>query len=124
MQHLTVVIAQKDQAAASQLATTLRGRFRHVAVAHSSTEIHDAILKNRANAAILDLELIKSDELKQLCQEFNRTAIVATHRSPDEEMWMTCLENGAADCCHRTDVEGMLRAIANNVVLTRAAHAA
>ncbi len=124
MQHLSVVIAQKDQAAASQLATTLRGRFRHVAVAHSSTEIHDAILKNRANAAIVDLELVQSDELKELCQEFKRTAIVATHRSPDEEMWMSCLQSGAADCCHRTDVEGMLRAIANNVVLTRAAHAA
>ncbi|WP_041855843.1 hypothetical protein [Candidatus Korobacter versatilis] len=124
MQHLSVVIAQKDQAAASQLATTLRGRFRHVAVAHSSTEIHDAILKNRANAAIVDLELLKSDDFRQLCQEFDHTAIVATHRSPDEKMWMACLENGAADCCQRTDVEGMLRAIANNVALTRAASAA
>ncbi len=124
MQHLSVVIAQKDQAAASQLATTLRGRFRHVAVAHSSTEIHDAILKNRANAVIVDLELVKGEDLNRLCHEFNHAAIVATHRSPDEEMWMTCLANGAADCCQRTDVEGMLRAIANNVVLTRAAHAA
>jgi len=124
MQHLSVVIAQKDQAAASQLATTLRGRFRHVAVAHSGTEIHDTILKNRANVAIVDLELLKSYEFKQLCHEFDQTAIVATHRSPDEAMWMACLKNGAADCCQRTDIEGMLRAIASNVVLTRAAGAA
>ena len=124
MHQLSVVIAQKDPAAAQQLAATLRGRFRHVAVAHSPEEVHDAILKHRANAAIVDLELVKSEEFKELCQEFHRTAIVATHRSPDEDMWMASLESGAADCCQRTDVEGMLRAIANNVVLTRAGHAA
>jgi hypothetical protein len=45
---------------------------------------------------------------------------VATHRSPDEEMWMTCMRLGAADCCHHSDVDAIVRAIAHNVVLTRA----
>ena len=76
MQHLSVVIAQKDQAAASQLATTLRGRFRHVAVAHSSKEIHDAILKNRANAAIVDLELLQSDEFRIRAQVLSPSEII------------------------------------------------
>ena len=92
-------------------------------VARTEAEIEEAILKHRANAAIVDLELVKAEELRKLCHEFGRTAVVATHRSPDEAMWMNSMELGAADCCDRSDVEGMLRAISHNVVMTRA-HAA
>ncbi len=124
MQHLSVVIAQKDHAAAQRLAHHLHGRFHQVVIARSAADIEEALLKSRAHALIVDLELIASEELRRLCQNFSRTAIVATHRSPDEEMWMTCLELGAVDCCQDSDVPGMLRAIGQNVVLTRAAHAA
>jgi DNA-binding response OmpR family regulator len=124
MNQFTVVVAQKDQVAAERLAQVLRGRCKQVAIAHSREEVEHAILKTRANAAIVDLELLESDQLRDLCEEHRNTAIVATHRSPDEEMWMACLESGAADCCYRGDVDGLLRAIANNVTLTRAARAA
>jgi DNA-binding response OmpR family regulator len=124
MNHLTVVVAQKDQVAAERLAQVLRGRCKQVAVAHSKEEVQHAILKTRANAAIVDLELLVDDQLRDLCQEYRNTAIVATHRAPDEEMWMACLESGAADCCYRGDVDGVLRAITNNVTMTRAARAA
>jgi DNA-binding NarL/FixJ family response regulator len=123
MHQMSVVVAQKDPVAAQNLAATLRSRFRHVTVARSEAEIEEAILKHRANAAIVDLELVKSEEFRRLCHEFSRTAVVATHRSPDEAMWMKSMELGAADCCDRADVDGMLRAIAHNVVLMRA-HAA
>ena len=124
MQHVSVVIAQKDPSFAQHLATSLQGRFRHVAVARSGAEVADAIVKHRAQAAIVDLELVASDELQHLCHDFGRTVVVATHRSPDEEMWMASMQLGATDCCHRADVDGMLRAITQNVALTRAAHAA
>ncbi len=124
MQHVSVVIAQKDPSFAQQLANSLQGRFRHVAVARSGAELADALAKHRAQAAIVDLELVANDELQHLCHDFGRTVVVATHRSPDEEMWMTSMELGATDCCHRADVDSMLRAISHNVVLTRTAHAA
>jgi DNA-binding NarL/FixJ family response regulator len=124
MHQLTVVVAQKDQATADHLANVLQGRFRHVTVAHSGSELHDAILKLHATAAIVDLELINNEQLRNLCSDCPYTAVVATHRTPDIEMWMACLDLGAADCCHRNDVEGMLRAITHNVPLSRTARAA
>ena len=120
MNQLSVVIAQKDQVAAERLAQVLRARCKHVAVARSKEEAQQAIAKNRANAAVVDLELLEGDQLRDLCQEYRGTAIVATHRSPDEEMWMACLESGAADCCYRGDVDGLLRAITSNARLSRA----
>jgi DNA-binding response OmpR family regulator len=124
MQHLSVVIAQQDQAVADRLETAFRGRFRHVAVAHSSADIREVITNTRANAAIVDLEMVNNEQLRRLCHDCDSTAIVATHRSPDEEMWVACLEVGAADCCDRFDVDGMLRAISNNTMHTHLARAA
>jgi DNA-binding NarL/FixJ family response regulator len=120
MHSLSVVIAQKENATAQQLAQTLRSRFRQVLVAHSIVEIVDCIAKNHAQSAIIDLEAVTAEELRQLCREFPGTAVVATHRSPDDEMWMETLSLGAVDCCHFGDVETILRAISHNVVLTRA----
>jgi DNA-binding response OmpR family regulator len=124
MQHLSVVVAQKDHAAAQRLARALEGRFRHVAVAPSGDDIESTLLKNRAQALIVDLKLLNRDKLEHLCREFTHTAVVATQRSPDEDMWMACLQVGAADCLDRSDVDGMLRAISHTVPLSRSAHAA
>ncbi len=123
MNGLSIVVAQKEAAIADRLAHTLRNHFRNVVVARSSQEIADAILKNRANAAVVDLELVDNRQLHDLCHEFNHTAVICTHRTPDDEMWTSSLEMGAADCCPRSDVDGVLRAIKQNAVLARA-HAA
>ena len=124
MNYLSVVIAQKDESAAERLAQKLRTRFGQVSIAHSREEVKQIIANTRANAAIVDLELLEDDQLRELCREYRKTAIVATHRSPDEEMWKVCLDSGAADCCYREDVDGLLRAISQNVTLARAARAA
>ena len=115
MQHLSVVIAQKDRASADWLSLELKRHFRNIAVAHSHVEIHDAIAKFNAQVVIVDLELMRLDDLRRLCQNSLGAAVIATHRSPDDEMWMECLAIGAADCCQITDVDGMLRSIAHNV---------
>ncbi len=120
MQHLSVVIAQKDEASSDRLTVELKRHFRNVAVAHSHVEIHDAIATSRAQAAIVDLDLIGFDQLRRLCQNSLGAAVIATHRSPDDEMWMACLAIGAADCCDVADVDGMLRAIAHSVHLSHA----
>ena len=115
MQHLSVVIAQKDRVSAERLSLEFKRHFRNVLLAHSHVEIHDAITKLSAHAVIVDLELINLDELRRLCQNSLGAAVIATHRSPDDEMWMQCLAIGAADCCQVDDVDGLLRAIAHNV---------
>lgn len=115
MQHLSVVIAQRDRASSDRLSLELKRHYRNIAVAHSHVEIHDAIAKLSAQAVIVDLELINLDELRRLCQNSLGAAVIATHRSPDDEMWMQCLAIGVADCCQVDDVESLLRAIAHNV---------
>jgi DNA-binding response OmpR family regulator len=124
MQNLSVVIAQKEASASQLLSHALMARVRHVVVVNSRAELNNAILKNRAQAAIVDLELMSRAQLRQLCKEFGNVAVVATHRLPDEEMWMASLEAGAVDCCHYKDVEALLRAITQSVRLAHAAKAA
>ncbi|HEY3930488.1 MAG TPA: hypothetical protein VGL89_19095 [Candidatus Koribacter sp.] len=123
MYQMSVVIAQKEPRVAERLAHALRARFRNVAIAHSNAELHDAIAKGRARAAIVDLELVKLKELRELCEDFRGTAVVATHRAPDEQMWKSCMEDGAADCCHPEEIDVMLRAIVSSAPISRA-HAA
>jgi DNA-binding NtrC family response regulator len=124
MQSLSVVIAQKEPSASQLLAHALMGRVRHIVVVNSRTDLQDAIRNTLAKAVIVDLELMNRVQLRQLCHEFGGVAVVVTHRSPDEEMWMECLEEGAVDCCHCKDVEGVLRAITQNVRLAHVAKAA
>jgi DNA-binding NarL/FixJ family response regulator len=124
MQSLSVVIAQKEPSTSQLLAQALMRSVRNVAIVNSRAELQDALRSNHPQAAIVDLELVNGAQLRQLCHEFGRVAVVATHRSPDEEMWMECMEEGAADCCHNKDAEGVLRAIAQNVRLAHAAKAA
>ncbi len=114
-QHLSVIIAQKDRASSDRLALELNRHVRNIAVAHSHVEIHDAIVKLNAQVVIVDLELIGLDDLRRLCQNSLGASVIATHRSPDDEMWMECLAIGAADCCRVDDVDGILRAIAHNL---------
>ncbi len=123
MTGLSIVVAQKESAAADRLAHTLRNHFRSVVVARSTQEIAETRAKTRASAAVVDLEMVNPNQLQDICHEFHHTAVICTHRTPDEEMWTSSLERGAADCCEREDIDAVLRAIRQNVVIARA-HAA
>ncbi len=119
MQPLNVVIASNDSQAALRLAASLRPHFRSVAVALSMENVRHAIAKNRAAIAVVDLEMASMEEVARLCQEFEQTQIVCTHRVPDEEMWAQSLAAGALDCCHNADVAGIVQAVHRNVALAR-----
>ncbi len=123
MQPLSVVIANTDPQAATQLAESLNRHFRSVAVARSIDEVRYAIPKHRAQLAIVDLEMANLNDVKQLCNEFTQTQVVCTHRVPDEEMWAESLNAGAIDCCQNSDAAGILDAVRRNTVQVRA-HAA
>ena len=109
MRPLNVIVAQLDARNAEHIAASLYDHFRSVAVARSLEELRDAIPKNNADAAIVDLELIGLSDLANLHQIYRNTTIVCTHRCADEEMWTTVLAAGASDMCSSGDVDGIVR---------------
>jgi DNA-binding NarL/FixJ family response regulator len=110
MQPMNVVIASDDPTAV-ELAAHLNRYFRSVAVAHSLEEARAAIPRHCAQLAVVDLETVPLERVRELCREFGHTSVVCTHRLPDEEIWISALAAGAIDCCHNADVAGILEAV-------------
>lgn len=119
MKPLTVVIAQSDPKNAEVLAASLRNHFRAVHTAGSYDEARNAVPKNRADLLVLDLELAPLDEVTRLRAEMPATGIICTHRLADEELWAQALAAGALDCCHNSDVRGIVLAATGDALLAR-----
>ncbi len=119
MQPLNVVVATKDPRAAAELADRLNVHFRLVAVASSLEETRLAIPRYRAQLAVIDLETVSLQMVRELCREFSQTSVVCTHRLADEEMWTLALGAGAIDCCHNADVGGIVQAVQRNLAMAR-----
>ncbi len=116
MQPFSVVVAHHDPAAAASLASCLREKCRAVPVT-SRDEVRSAIVKNRADVAVVDLELLALEQVKDLCSEFHKVAVVCTHRLADEELWARALNIGAADCCLPSDVKSVVSSICNGAMV-------
>jgi DNA-binding NarL/FixJ family response regulator len=123
MKPLSVVVAQSNSRTAEMLAKSLYNHFRVVHLAGDLDELRHAIPKNRADVAIVDLELASLHEVQQLKQEFPAATIVCTHRLADEKMWMDALAVGASDCCFSSDVRAIVLA-ASHTPIQPHAHAA
>jgi DNA-binding NarL/FixJ family response regulator len=115
----TVVIAQSDPRVAQGLANDLHAHFVRVAVAQSAPELRALLLRHEARVAVLDLELVNIEEVRKLAGNFSDLAIVCTHRSPDEQMWMAALNAGAVEFCHPQDLHSILRASRTAVAMQR-----
>ena len=115
MRPLNVVLAQSDDCNAEQLAASLYQHFRSVSVARSLEELRDAIPRNDAGAAIVDLEMIGLSGLADLHQTYRDTTIVCTHRLADEEMWAAALAAGASDMCSSCDPDDVVRCILSSL---------
>ncbi len=110
MNAATIIVAQCDPRAAEQIAVRLYAHFDGVAIARNAEELRQSILKRRAVAAIVDLEMLTIGELVALRQDFPSVTFVCTHRVADEEMWAAALEAGAYDCCLTCDLDGIVAA--------------
>ncbi len=119
MRPINVVLAHHDAASAERLAASLRNQFRNLVVAKSLEEVSSALTQLCAPFAVVDLQLISTTELKELCARFPSTAFVCIHRLADERIWSEALAMGAVDCCYPSDVRGILYASERNVVLSR-----
>jgi hypothetical protein len=124
MRPINVVLAHHDQISAEHLAASLGKQFRNLTVAKSPSEIKSLVSRFRAPFAVVDLELVKLGELKELCHQFPSTAFVCVHRLADDQMWSEALASGAVDCCNSDDVHGILLASERYVVLRRSQPAA
>jgi DNA-binding NarL/FixJ family response regulator len=105
----TIVIAQNDPGIAHGLANDLHAHFANVAVAENEMELRTLLLRHEARVAVLDLELVNLEEVRQLACTFCNLTIVCTHRSPDDRMWMAALNAGAVEFCHPQDIRSILR---------------
>ncbi len=119
MRPINVVLAHHDAVTADHLAASLNKQFRNLAIAKSAGEIAPAVARFRAPFVVVDLELVGLPKLKSLCSEFPSTAFVCIHRLADDRMWSEALASGAVDCCHSSDLQGILLASERYVVLTR-----
>jgi DNA-binding NarL/FixJ family response regulator len=106
----TVVVAQNDPNTAQVLSSDLHAHFARIDVVKSASELRTLLLRHDARLAVLDLEMISIEEVRQLASTFCDLSIVCTHRSPDERMWMTALGAGAVEFCHPEDIRSILRA--------------
>jgi DNA-binding NarL/FixJ family response regulator len=124
MRPINVVLAHHDAVAVDRLAVSLGKQFRNLAIAKSAGEVASTVARLRAPFAVVDLELVGYAELQHLCAEFPTTAFVCIHRLADDRMWSNALAMGAVDCCHSSDLQGILLASERYVVLSRTRSAA
>jgi hypothetical protein len=68
------------------------------------------LLRHEARVAVLDLEVVNLEEIRNLASTLSDLSIVVTHRSPDERMWMAAVSAGAIEFCHPQDIRSILRA--------------
>ncbi len=114
MRSLDVVVAHSDRKSAQILANSLHQIFRSVQVVGSLDELRAFVSRKRTALAITDLETVGFRHVEQLYREFG-IPVVCTHRIPDEDMWTKALSLGAIDCCHTSDVQAIVGAVARNI---------
>jgi DNA-binding NarL/FixJ family response regulator len=111
MKPVTVVLAVADPVSSETLLTSLRAHFRVVLPTSEAEQIRPAILKHRADVVLMDLESFSVREVSSLRRDFPGVAIVCVHRLADDAVWSAALAAGALDCCHSSDVRGIVMAV-------------
>lgn len=109
MRSVNVIVAHNDPVLAQDLASSLRGQFSSVCTAITNEELESAIVHKHIGLAVVDLDLIGLDQVRELRDKFG-ICIICIHRIPDETMWIAALERGAIDCCQTTDVRSIIQA--------------
>ncbi len=119
MKPLTLVVAQCDPQSAEALANKLQAHFKGVCLARDLEDVRRTIVQNRADVVVIDLEMAPLSEVDRLRREFTNLDIVCTHRLADERLWSDALNAGAVDCCHPSDVRGIVLAANRTSIMAR-----
>ena len=111
MKPVSVVLAVTDPVTSDSLLSSLRGHFRVVVPAADLEQIRPTVLKNRADCVLMDVESFPVNEIAKLREEFPSLSVVGIHRLADDAIWTATLAAGALDCCHTSDVRGIVMAV-------------
>jgi DNA-binding NarL/FixJ family response regulator len=111
MKPVTVVLAVADPVSSEMLLTSLRAHFRVVLPAPQAEHMRPVILKHKADVVVMDLESFPVSEVASLQRDFPGVAVVCVHRLADDALWSSALAAGALDCCHSSDVRGIVMAV-------------
>lgn len=110
MKPLSAVVAQKDSRTTEALVKPLYNHFRAVHTARDLDELRRCIAERHTDVAVVDLELVGLNQVRQLMREYSDTTVICTHRLADERLWTEALSAGVADCCHSLDVRAIVLA--------------
>lgn len=110
MRTINAIIAHGSGTKAGNLAKGLQGHFQRVDVACDYETLRERLAHQRSQFAVVDMEMLTPQELRDLCGEFPDTGVVCVHRIPDDTMWTRALEAGAIDCCRTDDLRSILSA--------------
>jgi DNA-binding NtrC family response regulator len=111
MKPVTVVVAVLDPSTKEALTNSLRSHFRIVLPTAALDEVRPSVLKYRADVVVIDMESTSMGELASLQREFAALSVVCVHRLADDQMWSSALAAGALDCCHPSDIRGIVMAV-------------
>ena len=112
MKPVTVVVAVADPITNESLTASLRSHFRVVLPVAAFSESRANVLKHRADAVVVDLESTPVSEIVDLLREFPALSLICIHRLADDALWSAALAAGALDCCHPSDIRGIVLAVA------------
>ena len=74
-------------------------------------QVRPSVSKHRADVIVVDLETTPVDEISSLLREFSELSVVCIHRLADDRLWSSVLAAGALDCCHPSDIRGIVLAV-------------
>jgi|SRR6266478_1416602 len=111
MKPVTVVVAVADSVTNQSLTSSLRSHFRVVLPLPGVDEVRTTVLKHRADVIVADLESMSAGDLAAVLKDFPSLSAVCVHRLADDRLWSAALAAGALDCCHPSDIRGIVMAV-------------
>jgi DNA-binding NtrC family response regulator len=120
MSSLSLLVVSQDSEALAGLAAQLATKFSAVHSADSLEMANLAILEQRPDAVLADLETLGPEGIFALTHSY-AVPVICMHRVPDEEMWMTAIEFGALDICCLSDCNSILKALEQHLKVRRTA---
>lgn len=106
-----IVLLEQDSTQKHSLGPILRSAVSQVEAAGSLAELRQNLATHRAEVAVVDMEMISTEDVMHLSREFPGTCIVCHHRLADEQMWAAVMNAGAADICSSTNPQAIVTAV-------------
>ena len=105
-----LLLISHDPRCRKQLASVLSRDFPNLRAADCVEDAQMAILQQRPDMVLADLEVMGPQELFHITHQY-ALPVLCLHRVPDDELWTTAMDFGAFDLCCATDCKSIVMAI-------------